>query len=54
MSINIKKANSYFSRVQKSKQIARCGNAVSPPFAEALVRANLPELCEIGNAEQVI
>lgn len=28
-----------------SKQIARCGNAVPPPFAEALVRANLPELC---------
>ena len=30
----------------KSKQIARCGNAVPPPFAEALVRANLPEWCE--------
>lgn len=29
----------------KSKQIARCGNAVPPPFAEALVRANLPEWC---------
>lgn len=29
----------------KTKQIARCGNAVPPPFAEALVRANLPELC---------
>ena len=28
----------------KSKQVARCGNAVPPPFAEALVRANLPEL----------
>jgi len=28
-----------------SKQIARCGNAVPPPFAEALTRANLPELC---------
>lgn len=24
----------------------RCGNAVPPPFAEALVRANLPELCQ--------
>ncbi len=24
----------------KSKQVARCGNAVSPPLAEALVRAN--------------
>ncbi|MBQ8378056.1 MAG: DNA cytosine methyltransferase [Oscillospiraceae bacterium] len=29
----------------RSKQVARCGNAVPPPFAEALVRANLPELC---------
>ncbi len=31
----------------KDKQVARCGNAVPPPFAEALVRANLPELCTI-------
>lgn len=29
----------------KSAQVARCGNAVPPPFAEALVRANLPEYC---------
>lgn len=29
----------------KTKQVARCGNAVPPPFAEALVRANLPEMC---------
>ena len=28
-----------------NKQVARCGNAVPPPFAEALVRANLPDLC---------
>ncbi|MCL2690444.1 MAG: DNA cytosine methyltransferase [Chitinispirillia bacterium] len=31
--------------VSKSAQVARCGNAVPPPFAEALVRANLPEMC---------
>lgn len=31
----------------KDKQVARCGNAVPPPFAEALVRANLPELCQL-------
>ena len=31
----------------KDKQVARCGNAVPPPFAEALVRANLPELCGV-------
>lgn len=30
----------------KTAQVARCGNAVPPPFANALVRANLPELCE--------
>ena len=29
----------------KSKQVARCGNAVPPPFATALVRANFPEWC---------
>lgn len=29
----------------KDKQVARCGNAVPPPFAEALVKANLPEMC---------
>ncbi|WP_227397364.1 DNA cytosine methyltransferase, partial [Jeotgalibacillus aurantiacus] len=29
----------------KSAQVARCGNSVPPPFAEALVRANLPEMC---------
>ncbi|HEC2562073.1 TPA: DNA cytosine methyltransferase [Raoultella ornithinolytica] len=30
----------------KDKQVARCGNAVPPPFAEALVRANLSEICQ--------
>lgn len=30
----------------KTKQVARCGNAVPPPFATALVRANLPEWCK--------
>jgi DNA (cytosine-5)-methyltransferase 1 len=29
----------------KSAQVARCGNSVPPPFAEHLVKANLPELC---------
>ncbi|MFP2768091.1 DNA cytosine methyltransferase [Oceanisphaera sp. KMM 10153] len=32
-------------RVTKEKQIARCGNSVCPPLAEALVRVNLPEMC---------
>ncbi|NIK24244.1 DNA cytosine methyltransferase [Paenibacillus lupini] len=30
----------------KSAQVARCGNSVPPPFAQHLVRANLPELCK--------
>ena len=30
----------------KTKQVARCGNAVCPPMATALVRANLPEWCQ--------
>ena len=29
----------------RAEQIKRCGNAVCPPAAAALVRANLPELC---------
>lgn len=29
----------------KTKQVARCGNAVCPPMATALVRANMPEWC---------
>jgi DNA (cytosine-5)-methyltransferase 1 len=41
--------------VSKAAQVARCGNAVPPPFAEALVRANLPEMCghRISNMEQL-
>lgn len=30
----------------KTKQVARCGNAVTPPVPAALVRANLPEYCK--------
>ena len=39
----------------KTKQVARCGNAVPPPFATALVRANLPEWCgvEINTMEEL-
>ena len=29
----------------KTQQVARCGNAVCPPIAAAMVRANLPEWC---------
>lgn len=35
----------YGHKYSKAAQVARCGNAVPPPFAEALVRANLPEIC---------
>lgn len=31
----------------KDKQVARCGNAVCPPLAEAMVRANLPGWCSV-------
>lgn len=39
----------------KAKQVARCGNAVPPPFATALVRANFPEWCstEINTMEEL-
>lgn len=33
------------NKYQKSAQVARAGNAVCPPMAAALVRANLPEWC---------
>lgn len=32
----------------RTKQVARCGNAVCPPAASALVRANLPEWCGVS------
>lgn len=34
----------------RSKQVARCGNAVTPPVPAALVRANLPEMCKGASA----
>jgi DNA (cytosine-5)-methyltransferase 1 len=39
------------NRYAKGKQVARCGNAVPPPFARALVEANLPELCAVQQQE---
>jgi len=40
---------------KKTKQVARCGNAVCPPLAEAMVRANFPEWCgsKITTMEQL-
>ena len=40
---------------KKTSQVARCGNAVCPPMAEAVVRANLPEWCggKIETMEQL-
>ncbi|HIT33813.1 MAG TPA: DNA cytosine methyltransferase [Candidatus Faecousia intestinigallinarum] len=32
---------------KKAAQVARCGNAVCPPLATAMVRANLPEYCVV-------
>ena len=40
----------------KTKQVARCGNAVPPAFAKALVQANLPEMCkgvDIGSMHEL-
>lgn len=37
----------------KTKQVARCGNAVPPPFAKALVEANLPEMCNRNDITEV-
>lgn len=40
---------------KRNKQVARCGNAVCPPMAEAVVRANFPEWChgEINTMAQL-
>lgn len=40
----------------KDQQIAKCGNSVPPPLAEAMVRANLPEWCggKIETMEQLM
>lgn len=35
----------------KTQQVARCGNAVCPPMAEAVVAANLPEYAVPGKIE---
>lgn len=35
----------YGNALTRENQVARCGNAVTPPVATALVRANLPEYC---------
>jgi DNA (cytosine-5)-methyltransferase 1 len=32
--------------ITRADQVERCGNAVCPAVAEALVRANLPEYCK--------
>ncbi|MDF7627666.1 DNA cytosine methyltransferase [Erwiniaceae bacterium L1_55_4] len=41
------------TKYAKDKQVARCGNAVPPPFAEALVRSNLPEMCSPLSREKI-
>ena len=34
------------NEINRGQQVARCGNAVCPQLAEALVRANVPDMCE--------
>lgn len=42
-------------RFSKAAQVAMCGNAVPPQLSEALVRANLPELCgDVGNEREAV
>lgn len=41
------------NKYPKTAQVARCGNAVPPPFARALVMANLPELAETDNKQAI-
>lgn len=35
----------YGNRYPKAEQVKRCGNSVPPPFATALIWANMPEIC---------
>lgn len=39
-------------KFSQEDQVARCGNAVPPAFAEALVRANLPDMCGIVRTDE--
>lgn len=42
-------------KFSKADQVAKCGNSVPPVFAEHLVRANMPELCNgTENERQVV
>ena len=42
--------------ITRANQVARCGNAVCPAVAEAMVRANLPECCKrkINSMEELM
>ncbi|MBQ3865944.1 MAG: DNA cytosine methyltransferase [Clostridia bacterium] len=42
-------------KISRADQVARCGNAVCPPMAAAVVRCNCPELCpgEITTMKQL-
>lgn len=41
------------NKYPKAAQVARVGNSVPPPFAKALVMANLPELIEKNNKQAI-
>lgn len=45
----------YGRKISRADQVARCGNAVCPPMAAAVVKANCPELCpgEIDTMERL-
>lgn len=42
------------NKFSKADQVKMCGNSVPPPFAEHLVRANLPEICTAFKDERAV
>jgi DNA (cytosine-5)-methyltransferase 1 len=40
------------NRFSKATQVAKCGNSVPPVLAEALVRANLPDMCGVQDRRE--
>lgn len=41
-------------KYSRTEQVKRCGNAVPPPFAQALVKSNMPELCKGERMKNII
>lgn len=50
--VNPKTGDIIEKKLSKEAQIRMCGNSVCPPVAEAIVRANVPELCVWQHGER--